>query len=110
MKWARHIAHMEEMKNAYKNLVSKIEYNRPPWKTDHRYDDNMKIYFREKGCDIWDLIYLTQDVDKSRHINTTVNLCVPQKNSQYFFTTSVTISFLRRTLVHGVIYLKQFSE
>jgi hypothetical protein len=49
MRWARYITQMEEMKNAYKNLVRKIEHIRPPWKTDHWYDNKMKIYVREKG-------------------------------------------------------------
>jgi hypothetical protein len=59
MRLARHIAHMEEMKNAHKNLVGKIEHNRLPWKTERRYHDNINIYFREKECDNSDSIHLT---------------------------------------------------
>jgi hypothetical protein len=100
---ARHIAHMEEIKNAYKNLVGKIEHSRPPWKTDYRYYDNIKIYFREKGCDSWDSIYLTQDVDISRTHKHNNEPLGSTKNSQNFFATSVTVNFLSRTLLHGVI-------
>jgi hypothetical protein len=41
MKWAGHVAYMEEMKNAYKVLVGKLEGKRPLGRHRRRWEDNI---------------------------------------------------------------------
>jgi len=50
-------------------------------------------------------IYLDQDRDQCwAVVNTVISLMVPQKGEN-FLTSRVTISFARRTLIHGVSWL-----
>jgi hypothetical protein len=47
MRWVGHAVRMDEMRNAYKNLVEKPEGKRPigtPWR---RREDNIKMELRE---------------------------------------------------------------
>jgi hypothetical protein len=48
VKWIRPIACVGEMKNAYKILVGIPEEKRPLRKPRSRWDDNIKIDFKEK--------------------------------------------------------------
>jgi hypothetical protein len=42
MKWAGHIAHMEE-RGVYRGLVQKAEGKRPLGRQRHRWEDNIKM-------------------------------------------------------------------
>jgi hypothetical protein len=78
MRWARHVARMEEKKNTYRILVGKTEGKRPFGRPIHRWVDNIKIDLREIGWDGMDWIYLAQDRDHWRAlVNTVMNLRVP---------------------------------
>jgi len=58
-----HVAHMEDMRNAYKISVGKPEGKRPFGEPGHRWEDNIRMYLKEiwrKGVD-W--IHLAQDRD-----------------------------------------------
>jgi hypothetical protein len=49
MKWAGHVAHMGEMRNAYKILVRKPEGKRPLRRPRDRWEDNIRMDVREVG-------------------------------------------------------------
>jgi hypothetical protein len=47
MRWAGHILHMEETRNAYRNLVTKPEGKRPFQRGGHRWEDNIRMVLRK---------------------------------------------------------------
>jgi hypothetical protein len=61
MKWAGQATRMEEMSNAYKNLVGKPEGKRPLGRPMHRCEDNIRMDFREIGWECVDWIHLARD-------------------------------------------------
>jgi hypothetical protein len=46
-----HIVRMGEMKNAHKTLVGKPEGTKPLRRSTSRWENNIKKYFEEMGCD-----------------------------------------------------------
>jgi hypothetical protein len=53
---------MRKMKNAYTNFPSeKLKIKRPLGRPSHRWEDNMKVYLKEMGCDCVDSIHVTHD-------------------------------------------------
>ena len=64
MRWAGHIAHMEQSRNAYRVLVGKPEGKRPLGRQRCRWEDNIKMYLREMGCDPGEWIDLAADRDQ----------------------------------------------
>jgi hypothetical protein len=44
------VAHIREMRNAYKILVGKPEGKRPLGRPRHKCKDNIKVNLRESGC------------------------------------------------------------
>jgi hypothetical protein len=78
MRWAGHVAHMGEKRNACRILVGKPEGRRPLRRPRFRWVDNMKIDLREIGWDGVDWVNLAQDRDQWRAlVNTVMNLRVP---------------------------------
>jgi hypothetical protein len=49
MRWAGHVARIGEKRNAYRILVGKPEGKRPPGRPKRRWEDNIKMEFRETG-------------------------------------------------------------
>jgi hypothetical protein len=49
MRWAGHVACMEEERNVYKVLVGKTEGKRPLGRPSHRWEDGIRMYLREIG-------------------------------------------------------------
>jgi hypothetical protein len=47
MRWARHVAHMGDKRNAYTLLVGKPEGERPLGRSKRGWEDNIKIDLRE---------------------------------------------------------------
>jgi hypothetical protein len=47
MRWAGHVAHMREKRNAYRILVGKLERKRPLGRPGCRRDDTIKMDLRE---------------------------------------------------------------
>ena len=43
LRWAKHVACMEKIRNAYRILVGKPEGNRPIGRPRHRWKDNVKM-------------------------------------------------------------------
>jgi hypothetical protein len=52
---------MAKMRNAYKILVGKPEGKRPLGRYRHRWEDDIKMYLREKWLECLDWINLAQD-------------------------------------------------
>ncbi|KAJ4435918.1 hypothetical protein ANN_18540 [Periplaneta americana] len=61
LRWAGHVAHMGESRNAYRVLVGRLKGKRPLGRPRRRWEDNIKMDFREVGCDDRDWINLAQD-------------------------------------------------
>ena len=64
VRWAGHVAHMEQSRNAYRVLVGKPEEKRPLGRPRRRWEDNIKMDLREVGCDPGDWIYLAEHRDQ----------------------------------------------
>jgi hypothetical protein len=52
MRWAGHVAHIGNIRNAYQILVGNPEGMRPSGRLTHRWED-IKMYLREKGKKLW---------------------------------------------------------
>jgi hypothetical protein len=77
MRWAGHVARMEEKRNAYRILVGKPEGKRPLGRPRRRWVDNIKTDLREIGWDGMDWIDLVHDTDQRMAlVNTVMNLRV----------------------------------
>ena len=66
VRWAGHVARMEQSRNAYRVLVGKPEGKRPLGRPRRRWEDNIKMDLREVGCDLGDWIVLAEDKDHWR--------------------------------------------
>ena len=51
LRWAGHVARIEQFRNAYRVLVGKPESKRPSERPRRRWEDNIKMDLREVGCD-----------------------------------------------------------
>ena len=60
LRWAGHVARMEQSRNAYRVLVGKPEGKRPLGRPRHTWEDNIKIDLRKVGCDPGDWIDLAE--------------------------------------------------
>jgi hypothetical protein len=75
-----------ESRDANRVLVGKRQGRRPLERPRHRWEDNVKMDFREVGCGM-DWIDLAQDRDRWRaFVNTVMDLRIPQ-NAGNFFTS-----------------------
>ena len=63
LRWAGHVAHVEQSRNAYRVLVGKPEGKRPLGRPRRRREDNIKMDLREVSCDPGDWIALAEDGD-----------------------------------------------
>ena len=53
MRWAGHVARMGDESGAYSFLVGKPEGKGPLGRPRRRWVDNVKMYLREVGCEVW---------------------------------------------------------
>ena len=54
MRWAGHVARVREKENAYRVLLGKPKWKRPPYRPIHKGEDNIKLYLKatdRKGTD-----------------------------------------------------------
>jgi hypothetical protein len=87
--------------NANSILVGKPERKRPLGTFRRRLEDNTGKDITEIGWEGVDWMHLAQERNSWwAVVNTVINLRVPQ-NAGNFLTSPVTVSFLRRTLLHG---------
>ena len=78
LRWAGHVARMEQYRNAYRVLVGKPGSKRPSGSSRHRWEDNIKMDLREVGCDPRDWITLAEDRYQWRaYVRAVMNLRVP---------------------------------
>ena len=71
LRWAGHVALMEQSRNAHRVLVGKPEGKRPLGKPRHRWEDNIKMDLRE-------VVDLAEDRDQWRaYVRAVMNLRVP---------------------------------
>jgi hypothetical protein len=71
VRWAGHVAHIGEMRNAYKILVETPEGKRPLGRPRRSLEDNIKVGIKEIGCEVMDWIHLAQNRSQWRdHENT----------------------------------------
>jgi hypothetical protein len=61
MRWAGHVAGMEEGRGVYRVLVGRSEGKRPLGRPRRRWEDNIKMELREIGIDGANWIRLAQD-------------------------------------------------
>ena len=77
LRWAGHVACMDQSRNAYRVLVGKPDDKRPLGRPRHRWEDNNKMDLREVGCDPGELIDL-ENMDQWRtYVRAIMNLRVP---------------------------------
>jgi hypothetical protein len=78
MRWAGHVAPVEEERGVYRVLVGKPEEKRLMERPRHRWEDNIRMDLQEVGCGGMDCIGLNQDRDRWRDIvSALMNLRVP---------------------------------
>jgi hypothetical protein len=78
LRWAGHVARMGEGRGVYRVLVGRPEGKRPLGRSRRRWEDNIKMDFREIGIDGANWIRLAQDrVQWRDFVNTVTNLRVP---------------------------------
>jgi hypothetical protein len=78
MRWAGHLAQMEEGRGVYRGLVGKPEGKRPLGCSRRRWEDNIKKKVQEVGCGVMDWIGLPQNRDRWQAlVNAVLNLRVP---------------------------------
>ena len=78
MRWAGHLARMEEGRGVHKVLVGKPEGNRPLGRPRRRWEDNIKMDLEEVGRSCGQWMELAQDRDRWRAlVSTVMNFRVP---------------------------------
>jgi transcription termination factor 2 len=78
MRWAGHVARMEEGRCVYRVLVGRPEGKRPLRRPRRRSEDNIKMDLRETGIDESNWIQLAQNrVQWRAFVNTVMNLRGP---------------------------------
>ena len=77
LRWAGHVARMEQSKNAYRVSVGKSEGKRPLGRPWHRCEDSIKMDLKKVGCNPGEWIDLAEDRDQWRaYIRVVMNLRV----------------------------------
>jgi len=65
-KWAGHVAGMGENRGVYRVLAGKPDGKRPFRRTSRRWQDNIKMYLHDVGCEGMDWNDLAQDRNRWR--------------------------------------------
>jgi hypothetical protein len=77
-RWAGHVERMGEGRGVYRVFVGRSEGKRPLGRPRSRWEDKIKMGFREIGIDGANWIQLAQDrVQWRAFVNTVMNLWVP---------------------------------
>jgi hypothetical protein len=63
LRWARHVARMEEGRSTFKILTGKPKGERPIERPRHRWEDNIRMDLKEVGVNMRNWINSAQDRD-----------------------------------------------
>ena len=63
LRWAGHVARMEESRSAFKILTSKPTGKRPLGRPRRRWEDNIRMDLKEIGINAWNWVDSGQDRD-----------------------------------------------
>ena len=78
MRWAGHVARIDEGRGVYRVLVGKPEGKRPLGKPRRGWEDNIKIDLQEVGGDCGDWMELAQSMKRWRAlVSTVMNFRIP---------------------------------
>ena len=78
VRWAGHVAHMEDRRCVCRVSVVKPEGKRTLGRTRRRWEDNIKMDLQEVGCGGMDFIKLAEGRDRWRAlVNEVMNIRVP---------------------------------
>jgi hypothetical protein len=84
MRWAGHVARMDQGRGVHKVLVGKPERKRPLGRPRSRWKDNIKMDLREVGRGCGDWMELAQDRDRWRAlVSTAMNFWVPENAGNF---------------------------
>jgi len=79
LRWAGHVARMEEGRSAFKILTSKPKGKRPLGRPRHRWEENIRMDLEEIGINVGNWVNSAQDRDYWRAlVNVALNLWVPK--------------------------------
>jgi hypothetical protein len=78
MRWAGHVARMEEERKVYKVWVGKPEGKRPLGRPRRRWEDGIRMDLRENGLGGVDWIRLAQDRDRWRAVVMNLRVLAPR--------------------------------
>ena len=77
MRWAGHVARIEDDRSAFKILTGKLIGKRPSGKPRRRWEDNIRMDLKEMGVNTMNWVDLAQDRDYWRAlVNAVLNLRV----------------------------------
>ena len=54
LRWIGHVAHTKESRKVYADLLGRLEGKRLLWRRKCRWEDDIKMDFRELGCNAGD--------------------------------------------------------
>ena len=78
VRWAGHVARMEEGRSAFKTLTGKPTGKRPLGRPRRRWENNIRIYLGKRGINAGSWVDSAQDRDCWRPLeNAALNLRVP---------------------------------
>ena len=87
MRWAGHVARMEEGRGVQKVLVGKPDGKRPLGRPRRRWEVNIKMDLQEGGRGCGDWMGLAQDRDRWRAlVSTVMNFRVPQNVGNFLIS------------------------
>jgi hypothetical protein len=111
IRWAGQVARMGVLKNVYGILVRKSESRRIFGRLKHRWDDNIKMHFKERSCEFVDwIIHLTQSrIQQLALVNTIMKLRIALDLyicHFYFAGLSQNLTSQKEMILCVVIYIK----
>ena len=75
LRWAGHVARMEEGRSAFKDLAGKSTEMKPRGRPRHRWEDNIRIDLKAIGINMRNWVNSAQDRDYLKDLmNATLNL------------------------------------
>jgi hypothetical protein len=83
MRWAGHVAHMGELRNAYRILFRKLDGKRPLRRARCRWKGNTRMDLKENGWEGVDWMHVAQDEQWQALMNTVMNIWVSHEAGNF---------------------------